>query len=741
VILLLTVGLLTAGGCEPEDKLSPSAEPEQIAQQTKIVYEETAQAKSIIGLVCGRILADDFQGAEEIIKQSEIPQSKGIEQLSLTIDEYKAVKAAREQSKTQAYQEQTDKLEELRRKFASEDLAARDANELAEVFSAIIKAREYATKQQQQDLLEDDFTKRLIEVTLEKAKRFEAEGKWLDSYAHCYYGLSALDKDNTGYKDHADALAKKVMVRASMKDNPCETSIQRHEGITAQMLVRSVKVLHMNHVNIIDYGEMAKKGIARCRILGEVLYRPGGNIGYEFDSENIGKWSAGLDAIEKELNDSFVVVTRDGFLKVFEDILVLNSVTIKLDERVVIARFVESAFTGLDPYTTLFWPWQVKDLEKSLTQKFTGIGIKISKIAGNLKVISLIPNTPAYSSGLDADDIITAINGEPTNTEDMTIQCAVSKITGPRGTNVTLTVKHADTEQVEDITITRDHITVPTILGWQRIDDGGWRYMIDPNNNIGYIRITNFTANTAPDLDRALTRLENKSLKGLILDLRFNTGGYLQTAAAVVDMFVTDGLIVRSQPRWGVSTYEAARSRGTHPHCPLVVLINGSSASASEIVAGALQDVKFARATIVGSRSYGKGSVQTIASISGEGSQLRYTMAYYHLPSNQRVKNRYVMEKQNRKDWGIAPDIKLKLRNDEMRKMVEVQGANEVLARAGHNDSHKPLKRYSLTETIDSDPQLAVGLLAIRTIMLQEQVFSGTDNGKDNRFAGTGNPE
>jgi carboxyl-terminal processing protease len=244
--------------------------------------------------------------------------------------------------------------------------------------------------------------------------------------------------------------------------------------------------------------------------------------------------------------------------------------------------------------------------------------------------------------------------------------------------------------------------------------------MIDPVNKIGYMRLTGFTANTAPAMKAQLYNLEERGMKGLIVDLRNNSGGYLSTAAAVVDMFVDNGLIVKSQPRWGIANYERAKKRGTHPNYPLIVLINGSSASASEIVAGALQDVKFKRATLVGTRSYGKGSVQTIVPYSGEGSQLKYTMAYYHLPSNQRVKNRYEMVKQGRKDWGIAPDVEVDMTSEEIKKHREIQWSNDVLAKANHVDGKgKPVKRYTEQETIDGDPQMRVAIMVAKSKIIQ----------------------
>jgi carboxyl-terminal processing protease len=354
-----------------------------------------------------------------------------------------------------------------------------------------------------------------------------------------------------------------------------------------------------------------------------------------------------------------------------------------------------------------------------MTQEFTGIGVEISKPTGKLTIGGLLPDAPAYNTtSIDAGDVIEKIDGEPV-TKDMSLNCAISKITGPRGTKVVLTIRHEGSKETEDITIVRDKIVVPTVKGWLRTSDGKWRYLLDESNGLAYLRITNFTATTAPDMETILIGLERKGLNGLIIDLRFNTGGYLETAAAIVDMFIKSGPIVKSRQRWSVSSnQERAHSTGTHPNYPVVVLINGSSASASEIVAGALQDKRYKRATLVGSRTYGKGSVQVITPATGSGSQLKYTTAHYHLPSEQRVKNRYVMEKLGNKDWGIAADVKIKLTGSEIQKMIDVRRDNETLARAGTNNKADS-KKHTAKETIDADPQIAVGLLVLKTKMIQ----------------------
>jgi carboxyl-terminal processing protease len=243
--------------------------------------------------------------------------------------------------------------------------------------------------------------------------------------------------------------------------------------------------------------------------------------------------------------------------------------------------------------------------------------------------------------------------------------------------------------------------------------------MIDEDNKIGYVRITGFSGETDSDFEKVLTQLEAEGLRGLVLDLRYNTGGLLSSAIKITDKFIEKGLIVSTHPRWHQPrTYAFAQKPETHPNYPLVILINSVSASASEIVAGALADPQYHRAVLVGDRTHGKGSVQTITGYPGGRAQLKYTMAYYHLPSGQRVESREVMKKQGSMEWGIAPKIELKLRNDEFIKLADIRRDNDVLVKIGHSDS-EPLKKHTAEELLAVDPQLAVGVLVLKAKQIE----------------------
>ena len=716
----LVLAIILAGGCKPARSIA-ATEAKRSASVVNV--EGTFDTESVITSICKKIVQGEFGSTAEMLNRAGKSSDPRILQLSGIVDRYRLMEDNRSQARKKAYEEQLAELAKI-----SEKGMPVEPNGLSEAFLVIVRAKEYALGQQKEELLKMPFVEHLVAHAHTKGEELEARNEWLEAYAHCYYWLAMLYEDNKDYEEKTDELTIMATIEMALKDNACETSIDRYRGIKPEMLTRSINALHISYVSDINYREMAQKGIDRCLLLAKVLTSEGKELAYTVSKDSAAQWDRQLYLIEKRLDASITGIRKNGFIDVFGQVLELNEKTLKVPQEVIVAQFSGAALESLDPYTNLIWPWQVADFRKNMSQEFTGIGIHISKIRGVLSVASLLPGTPAYSSGLDAKDQIVAVDGEPT--KDMTLTCVVSKITGPKGTPVMLTVRHeGDPEgETEDITIVRAKIVVPTIRGWQREDkpttkvngsDDKWGHMIDSVNKIGYMRLTGFTDTTAPDLDRQLTSLEERGMQGFILDLRDNSGGYLKTAAAVVDMFIDKGMIVKSRPRWGVENVETAHKKGTHPNYPVVILINERSASASEIVAGALQDEKYKRATLVGTRTYGKGSVQTMVPYSGGGSELKYTMAYYHLPSDQRVKNRYAMEKQGRKDWGIAPDVEVELTSAEQKTRFDMQWSNDILVKADHDMSARPVKRYSINETLEADPQLQTGLLVLQAKIIQ----------------------
>jgi carboxyl-terminal processing protease len=710
----------------------------------------TAGASNIVKTACELIAQGKFDAAGESIldafgvldiKQYVVPLDFNLNkfgggqpgkvaqsqlgQLAEIVLEYKDISEQRGSAREAAYAERLAELKKLQVATDVNDTNdVNDVNDISKALSVIAKVSEFADETQKVKLLSEPFTQQTIQKAIDKARELESRGKWLDAYAVCYGWLQAIDEENEAYSEYAEKLIEKAEIAVSFQDSPCESRDERYEGVKKETFVRAIDALRFNYVSsIIDYRQMVIEAIKRCKLLTEVVNSspvaspllPESGVA---SREKLSAWSNGLAAILDEISQSPMDVSKDKFIDIFEKVLALNTTTVELPPQILIAQFAEASLSALDPYTVIVWPKQVEDFEKIMTNEFTGIGIEISKEKGLLTVVSLLPDTPAYNSGLDAEDVIEKAEG--VETKDMSLSCAVKNITGPAGTEVKLTIRRGGEDNTRDITITRAKITVPTIRGWQRTETGKWLYMIDKRRKIGYVRITSFTEKTASDLEEVLSGLEAEGLNGLILDLRFNSGGLLNMAVEVADKFLEEGLIVITRPRsWVSSTYASAHKEGTHPNYPLVILINRYSASASEIVAGALADLLHNRAVLVGERTHGKGSVQGIVSYPKEGAQLKYTMAYYHLPSGQRVKSRDAVKKEGGEDWGVGPNVEVKLRSDELKKMFDVQRDNDVLVRADHNKEASPLKKHTAEESLSADPQLAVGLLVVRSKLVQ----------------------
>ncbi len=707
----------------------------ELASTTELIQSDVVDA------VCSLIYQGKFDSADDLIKKSSQGQPQ-IRQLAKIVQQYKEIAQQRQLSKESAYQEQLAKLEKFRTDVNINDIDigdvndANDANSLPSIFAVIAKVAEFADDQQKQELLQDTFVKKIFQKAKDKASEFESQGKWLDAYIKCYWWLQIIDKDNKEYSDYTKQLLEKANIVASFQDSPCESSKERYEKVKKKIFVRAIEVLNFNYVNIIDYQQVVTKAIERCALLADVMEASYSEISKDGDisirseqgkksssyfvppnDEQLTAWARGLAMLLSEVNQSRTGIAKGRLISVFEKVLKLNETTVKLPQQVLIAQFTEASLSALDPYTVVVWPKQVQDFEKLMTNEFTGIGIEISKAKGFLTVASLLPDTPAYNSGLDAGDVIEKVDG--IETKDMTLTCAVKTITGPAGTKVNLTVRGPGGGNTRDITIIRARIIVPTIRGWQRTEEGKWLHMIDDQNKIGYARLTNFSEKSASDFKKVVNQLEAKGLKGLILDLRYNTGGLLNSAIEIVDMFLQEGLIVRTQPRFGLPTYAGAKKKNTRPNYPLVILINSASASASEIVAGALADTLHKRAVLVGERTHGKGSVQGITGYPGSGAQLKYTMAYYHLPSGQRVESKDAMKKLGRKDWGVGPNVEVKLRSNELGTMLEFPRDNNVPVKACHDNDIKPLEKHSVEETLTTDHQLAVEILVIKSKLIQ----------------------
>ena len=321
-------------------------------------------------------------------------------------------------------------------------------------------------------------------------------------------------------------------------------------------------------------------------------------------------------------------------LQIFSDVLdiVKENYVQEVDNEELVEGAISGMLKTLDPHSSYLDPDAYKELQVETKGSFGGIGIEITIRDGFLTVVSPLEGTPAYELGIQAGDQILRVDGEPT--KEMTLMDAVKKMRGPKGTNVVLTIMREEFIKPRDFVITRATIAIRSVRS-KTLEPG-----------YGYIRLSQFQSSTARDLRKEIAKLEqeHKSLKGLILDLRNNPGGLLDQAVKVSDEFLNEGLIVYTGGRLKSQDMRFEAHMNTRPHSyPIVVLVNEGSASAAEIVAGALQDHK--RAVVVGVKTFGKGSVQTVMPLRN-GAALRLTTAIYYTPSGRSIQAK-----------GIEPDI------------------------------------------------------------------------------------
>ena len=336
-------------------------------------------------------------------------------------------------------------------------------------------------------------------------------------------------------------------------------------------------------------------------------------------------------------------------------------------DRDLVDNALNGMLTGLDPHSSYMNAKQYKDMQVVTTGKYGGLGLEVTSDEGLVKVISPIDDTPAARAGMKAGDLILSLNGK--SVEGLSLNEAVDQMKGDAGTTITLNVKREHIDKPLDVTMTREVIHIQVVKSALYGD-------------VGYIRMSSFNEESDDKLRAAIAKLKDQShgnLHGIVFDLRNNPGGLLDQAVDICEDFIPDGEIVSTRARHPEDSQRwDAKGSDLTEGLPLVVLINGGSASASEIVAGALQDHR--RAVVVGTRSFGKGSVQTVIAMGNDGA-IRLTTARYYTPSGRSIQG-----------LGIAPDVPVQeSREDEIHYLPDREAdLNHALKNEGGSAPTKP---------------------------------------------------
>ncbi len=630
------------------------------------------------------------------------------------LDEYGQGWAAADISDLQSCKDSSGKLKKLERKL---NRAMGDVETLVMVRPWVIGlvhgrlAKELAADGE--IVAELDWYRKIKTLVETEGRKATSNAKWYQALS-AYAGLSDLEPNSEHYKNKLKSIRRHVRVldlygRTAATDDDAEedngTWKDYVAGVDGKMVKEIISEVAQFYVAEVKYKKIAEGAIDGVRILVET---PQAVKSFPLlgDAAAKAKFLAALDA------ESDAIAT-DGRVDHLDIQYALNRVlrasesTVKIPLEVLAVEFTEGMLDELDRFSSMFWPYDLNDSRKQITGKFYGVGIQISKERGKpLKVVTPLLGSPAYKQDIKPDDLILAVDGK--RTERRSIEKLVRMITGDKGTKVVLTIKRPGDTKPKDYSIIRDEIRINTVKGWRRLPSGDWDYMLDPINKIGYIRVTQFVDATASRTGEVLRELRGQGVRSVILDLRLNPGGLLRSATKLSDEFLAGGTVVSTDGRASRAHRIRANARGSYQDGHLVVLVNRISASASEIVSGAIKD--WQRGTIVGERTYGKGSVQNVIGIASSRASLKLTTAYYYLPSG-----RLLHRKNGSETWGVDPDVEVKITPRQMRRWLDLRQKTDLLQEV---DPQK--LSTQLDEQLQADVQLNTAVLLLKLMQLQQ---------------------
>lgn len=588
--------------------------------------------------------------------------------------------------------------------------------------------------QSEESFRKEPWLKEIVDNVLVEIDRHKEKNEWADALALYSYLQTLYPKDKQ-YEEGFKFCAKRAHL--DFVYGPKGEWRRQLRDVTPDTIPQILDRLEDDYVEDVDLKKLCTEGIEHLRLLAqaESISEAFPTVG---DPNLVSHFVKRLEGLKQNRIDAKARMSARDVEAVFERVLAANADSgLKLPESVLVDEFVSGMLEPLDEFTSVIWPAEVEEFNKHTRGEFVGVGIQITQGDGKyIRVETPLEDSPAYKAGIKPGDLIMAVDGK--STLDMTINQAVSEITGEPGTKVTLTIKDGLTEKVRDYVLNREQIKLKTVRGNTRNDSSltGWDFMIDPQNHIGYIRVSGFMDKTVEELQSALEQLQDQGCRGLILDLRFNPGGLLTSAVKMSELFLDhDEPIVKTKGRSRQQNMEIAAKTGRRfGSVPTIVLVNEYSASASEIVAGAVSGLK--EACIVGTRTFGKGSVQNLIPIADNRAYLKLTTAYYYVYDADLPEDPWycLHRKPQAENWGVEPHIEVKVIPTEQNKILRLRRERDLLkGKDGGEIPKEVLERRTTSQPEDElpedpnpdvDPQLESALNIMRIKLLSNQPWA-----------------
>ncbi|TVQ75081.1 MAG: S41 family peptidase [Phycisphaeraceae bacterium] len=715
--LLALSGLLGLSMATASDRGTATASSERIAAWSERVWTSATLGDGDRVL---ELLGDLPEGIEPATVQALM---NGVDRFRSRMDERESVRETR--------------LTEVR----GEIRESLEKNGYAEALRIVLEWSALVTDDQGaiSPILDEPLVADVIRRSRDGAARAEADGDWLEAYT-LYNRLNLLHDPDERFKEDERRLWTRITLmrlyvpdrlhemRSARRVAEGESALppynstgedwrQRWAGIDDRMVINALGRAARDHVERVPVLTILQGGLNRVRTFVTTSDLSGAlpSLG---DERAVQRFVRELDEIDAVLEAQGNRLGNYDIVNTVSRILRANRDTIRVADEAILHEFGTGAAAATDEFTAFYWPDELANFQRTAEGNFTGVGIQISlNESMELRVVTPVFGTPAAEAGIRPGDLIREVDGD--STVGMQLSQAVERIVGERGTPVTLTIERPGEPEWIKFRIVRDTIPLHSVKGWRRTgpEEMDWDWFIDRDTRVAYIRLTQFIRGSSDDLRAALDQAMRQGARGVILDMRFNGGGLLDEAVKVANVFVDPGVIVTQEDNTGrVRSSERAMRPAMTRDLPMVVLINEASASASEIVAGALQD--YGRAVLVGERTFGKGSVQNVFMLPGGSAAFKLTTQYYKLP-----KGRLIHRKPGANTWGVEPEVRVRvlpkmigeaLMTRQNADVVEFDAQGRLVENGDRPDPNDILEK-------GLDPQLETAMLLLQARIVGEQ--------------------